>query len=91
MGDRRGTVRNEEDSARGSIYPLQSLGPSSRPCILAKTPRGLNLGTSQITPDTGTGSGYPNRTFDSSFAQPSAKQGSQCLTLFQIGEAYLHS
>ena len=43
MEDRRGAVRYEEDSARGSIYPLQSLGPSSRRCILAKTPSTLNL------------------------------------------------
>ena len=27
--------------------PLLSLGPASRPSILAKTPRGLNLGTSE--------------------------------------------
>jgi hypothetical protein len=47
MGDRRETVRYEEASARGSIYPLLSLGPASRPSILAKTPRGLNSGTSQ--------------------------------------------
>jgi hypothetical protein len=47
MGNRRETVRYEEDSARGSIYPLLCLGPASRRCILAKTPRGLNLGTSQ--------------------------------------------
>jgi hypothetical protein len=47
MGDRRETMRYEEDSARGSIYPLLSLGPASRPSILAKTPRSLNLGTSQ--------------------------------------------
>src|SRR5215212_1424081 len=31
-----------------------------------------------------------NRTFDCSSAQPSAKQRLQCLTLFQIGEAYPH-
>jgi hypothetical protein len=43
MEDRRGATPYEEDSARGSIYPLQSLGPSSRPCILAKTPSTLNL------------------------------------------------
>jgi hypothetical protein len=47
MGDRRETVRYEEESARGSIYPLLSLGPASRPSILAKTPRGLNSGTSE--------------------------------------------
>src|SRR5215216_3023337 len=44
-GDRRETVRYEEDSARSSLYPLLSLGPASRLSILAKTPRGLNLGT----------------------------------------------
>src|SRR5918998_71253 len=47
MGDRRETVRYEEESARDSLYPLLSLGPASRLSILAKTPRGLNLGTSQ--------------------------------------------
>ena len=41
-------------------------------------------------PDTGTGSEYLNRTFVSSFTQPSARQGLQCLTLFQIGEGYRH-
>jgi len=44
-----------------------------------------------ITPDTGTGSSYLHRTCDSSCVQPLLKQGSQCLTLFHIGEAYLHS
>ena len=43
MADRRGALRYKEDSARGSIYPLQGLGPSSGPCILAKTPSTLNL------------------------------------------------
>jgi hypothetical protein len=52
MGDRRETVRDEEDSARGSIYPLLRLGPASRPSILAKTPRGLNSGTSENAPST---------------------------------------
>jgi hypothetical protein len=47
MGDRRETVRYEEASARGSIYPLLRLGPASRPSILAKTPRSLNSGTSE--------------------------------------------
>jgi len=48
MGDHRGTLRYEEDSARGSNYPLlRRLGPASRPGILAKTPRSLNLGTSE--------------------------------------------
>ena len=36
-------ARYEEDSARGSIYPLLGLGPASRSGILAKTPRSLNL------------------------------------------------
>jgi hypothetical protein len=52
MGDRRETVRYEEASARGSIYPLLRLGPASRPSILAKTPRGLNSGTSENSPST---------------------------------------
>jgi hypothetical protein len=43
-----------------------------------------------LFPDTGTGSEYLNRTFVSSFTQPSARQGLQCLTLFQIGEGYPH-
>jgi hypothetical protein len=47
MGDRRETVRYEEASARGSIYPLLSLGPPSWPCMLAKTWSTLNLETSQ--------------------------------------------
>src|SRR5215211_1956355 len=34
-----------------------------------------------ITPDTGTGSGYLNRTFVGPFVQPHFKQGSQRLTL----------
>jgi hypothetical protein len=51
MEDPRGAARYEEDSARGSIYPLQSLGPSSRPCILAKTPSTLNL--ERIRPQAG--------------------------------------
>jgi hypothetical protein len=48
------------------------------------------LSLSHLFPDTGTGSGYRNRTFVSSFAQPSVKQGLQYLTLFQIGKAYPH-
>jgi hypothetical protein len=55
MGDRRETVRYEEDSARGSIYPLLRLGPASRPGILAKTLRSLNLGTSENSPSTHSG------------------------------------
>jgi hypothetical protein len=52
-GNLRGTVRYEEDSARGSIYPLlRRLGPASRPGILAKTLRSLNLGTSENSPST---------------------------------------
>jgi len=43
MADRRGALRYKEDSARDSIHPLQGLGPSSGPCILAKTPSTLNL------------------------------------------------
>jgi len=54
MGDRRETVRYEEASARGSIYPLLRLGPASRPSILAKTPRGLNSGTSENSPSSTT-------------------------------------
>src|SRR5215212_3060507 len=46
IGDRRGSVRYEEDSARGSLYPLLRPGPASRPGILAKSPRSLNLGPS---------------------------------------------
>jgi len=38
-------------------------------------------------PDTGTGSGYPNRTFVGPLAQPSGKQALQCLTPFHISEA----
>jgi len=48
------------------------------------------LSLSHLFPDTGTGSEYLNRTFVSSFTQPSARQGLQCLTLFQIGEGYPH-
>jgi len=51
-GGSSGTVRYEEDSARGSIYPLLGLGPASRPGILAKTPRSLNLGTSENSTST---------------------------------------
>jgi hypothetical protein len=51
-GDRWATARYEEDSARGSIYPLLRLGPASRPGILAKTPRSLNFGTSENLPST---------------------------------------
>jgi hypothetical protein len=54
MGDRRGSVRYEEDSARGCIYPLllRRLGPASRPGILAKKRRSLNLGTSENSTST---------------------------------------
>ena len=41
-------------------------------------------------PDTGTGSEHLNRILNSSFAQPSAIKGLQCLTLLQFGEAYPH-
>jgi hypothetical protein len=54
-GDLRGTLRDEVDSARGSIYPLLGLGPASRPGILAKTLRSLNLGTSENSPSTHSG------------------------------------
>jgi len=35
-------ARYKEDSARGLIFPLQCLGPASRPGILAKTWGTLN-------------------------------------------------
>ena len=39
-----------------------------------------------ITPDTGIGSDYLNRTFVGALAQPSVKQSLQCLTPFHIGK-----
>jgi hypothetical protein len=50
-----GKARYEEDSARGSIYPLLRLGPGSRPGILAKTPCSLNLETPENLPSTHSG------------------------------------
>jgi hypothetical protein len=55
--------------------------------ILAITGAHILLSLSHLSPDTGTGSGYRNRTLINPLVQPLIKRALQCVTIFHIGKA----